>query len=58
MTSPLPTQQVPGIHRRRVGEAVVTAINDGGNPAVHGALVNIGADDVAALLRQAGARRR
>lgn len=56
MTSPVPTRQAPGVYRQRVGEAVVTAISDGGmaiNPAV---LRNITEAEAHAMLHAAGRR--
>lgn len=54
MTSPMPTRQVPGIHRRRVGDAVVTALSDGGLATNPGVLRNITEMEARALLRDAG----
>jgi glyoxylase-like metal-dependent hydrolase (beta-lactamase superfamily II) len=54
MTSPVPTQQVPGLYRRRFGEAVVTAISDGGMMANPATLQNIELADSQAILEHAG----
>jgi hypothetical protein len=54
-----PTEQVPGVYRRRVGDIVVTALNDGYFDAASiGAglevLLNISAEDAQTLLQRAG----
>jgi hypothetical protein len=54
MTKTLPTQQVPGIYRRRVGDAIVTAISDGGMMANPAMLQNITLDETQAILADAG----
>lgn len=54
MTTTAPTRQVPGIYRRRVGDAVVTAVNDGGMMANSAMLQNIVLADAQAILDHAG----
>ena len=54
MTKTIPTQQVPGIYRCRVGDAVVTAVSDGGIMLDPAMLQNITTDESKALLRAAG----
>jgi glyoxylase-like metal-dependent hydrolase (beta-lactamase superfamily II) len=50
MTSPMPTGQVPGIYRKRFGDAVVTAVSDGGMPANPASLLNIELAESLAIL--------
>ena len=54
MSSPVPGEQVPGIYRHRVGDAVVTAISDGGINFPLAALQNIAPDEAQARLTAAG----
>ena len=54
MTTTAPTRQVPGVYRRRAGDAVVTAISDGGMMANPATLQNIALEDSQAILDQAG----
>jgi glyoxylase-like metal-dependent hydrolase (beta-lactamase superfamily II) len=54
MTSPLPTRQVPGIYRHRVGEAIVTVVSDGSIAEDPAMLLNISTEDAEAMLDAAG----
>jgi glyoxylase-like metal-dependent hydrolase (beta-lactamase superfamily II) len=54
MTGPLPTRQVPGIYRHRVGEAFVTVVSDGSIPEDPASLLNISAAEAQAMLDAAG----
>ena len=49
----LPTRQVPGVHHRRVGEVVVTALSDGFLDGSMAVLRNIDEADAARMLREA-----
>ena len=49
----LPTQQVPGLHHRRVGGVVVTAVSDGFLDGSMAVLRNIEADEAARMLVEA-----
>ncbi|MCJ2068931.1 MBL fold metallo-hydrolase [Methylobacterium sp. J-030] len=50
---PVPGRQVPGIHHRRVGDILVTAISDGFLDGSLAALQNIEEDEAGRLLREA-----
>ncbi|WP_158741925.1 MBL fold metallo-hydrolase [Acidisphaera sp. L21] len=48
--SELPTHQVPGVHHRRIGDVLVTALSDGFLEGSLAVLQNISQEDAAALL--------
>ena len=50
------TEQVPGVYRRRVGEVLVTALNDGSIVLPAEVLLNISPDERETLLHAAGRR--
>ena len=50
------TEQVPGVYRRRIGEVLVTALNDGSLVLPAEAFLNITPDERETLLRAAGRR--
>jgi glyoxylase-like metal-dependent hydrolase (beta-lactamase superfamily II) len=50
---PVPDRQVPGLHHRRVGDILVTAVSDGFLDGSLAALQNIEEGDAARLLREA-----
>jgi glyoxylase-like metal-dependent hydrolase (beta-lactamase superfamily II) len=54
MTTTVPTQQVPGLYRCRIGDAVVTAVSDGGIALDFAMLQNITTEESKVLLRAAG----
>jgi glyoxylase-like metal-dependent hydrolase (beta-lactamase superfamily II) len=54
MTKTVPTQQVPALYRCRVGDAVVTAVSDGGIKLDPAMLQNITQDESKVLLAAAG----
>src|SRR5437660_6333650 len=53
MASSVPTAQVPGIYRRRIGDIVVTAISDGYLDASYDFTRNITPADAEAILKEA-----
>jgi hypothetical protein len=50
---PVPDRQVPGLHHRRVGDILVTAVSDGFLDGSLAALQNIEEGGAARLLREA-----
>src|SRR3954463_3082729 len=51
--STVPTAQIPGIYRRRIGDIVVTAISDGYLDASYDFMRNITPQDAEQILEQA-----
>jgi glyoxylase-like metal-dependent hydrolase (beta-lactamase superfamily II) len=49
----LPDTQVPGLHHRRIGDILVSAVSDGFLNGSNAVLQNISADDVARMLTEA-----
>lgn len=53
MMSAVPTNQIPGVYRRRIGDIVVTAISDGVVYAAYEMMREISPEDAEAILRTA-----
>jgi glyoxylase-like metal-dependent hydrolase (beta-lactamase superfamily II) len=49
----VPSAQIPGVYRRRIGDIVVTAVSDGYLDAVYGFMRNIEAKDAERILKDA-----
>lgn len=51
--SPLPTEQIPGIYHRRIGDVMVTAVSDGYLDAPYDAMLEIAPSEVDAIMTEA-----